>query len=200
MTETKAPPRDEDELKQAINAVLRRVRHERAEWDTGLAELHAMLNGPLAGPARHLLEAAARRERLEFQWKLEELLDATAAPSERAAKEAAQKKADAAEQKAVEDAEAELQKAKEAREAQAATPLRPEDLVPIYEDPRGIVIHRHIADGRWVLTQINPMTGQPQSVELSEAQKTQVRAELAGSPYWLEGAGAAPAEPAPTDD
>ncbi len=196
MTDSPASPRNEDELREAIDGILRRVRHDRDAWDAGFAELHAFLNGELESPARHLLEAAAKRERLEFQWKLEELLDATAAPSALAAKEAAAKKAEAAEQKALEDAEAELQKAKEVREQQAATPLRPEDLVPIYEDPRGIVIHKHSVDGRWVLTQINPMTGQPQSVELSDAQKTQVRAELAGSPYWLEQA----APPAPSTD
>ncbi|MEO0325873.1 MAG: hypothetical protein AAF447_23185 [Myxococcota bacterium] len=196
MTEPTATPRDEDELREAIEGILRRVRHDRDAWEAGFAELHRFLSGELGSPARHLLEAAAKRERLEFQWKLEELLDATAAPSERAAKEAAAKKADAAKQKALEDAEAELQKAKEEREQQASTPLRPEDLVPIYEDPRGIVIHKHAVDGRWVLTQVNPMTGQPQSVELNDAQKTQVRAELAGSPYWLEQA-APPAPPAP---
>ena len=65
-------------------------------------------------------------------------------------------------------------------------PLRPEDLVPIYEDPRGLLIHRHRIDGRWILTQVNPMSGQPQSMELSDAQKTQVQDELKGSPYWVE--------------
>lgn len=176
MTDTQDKPRTDDQMKQAIDAVLRRVRHDRDAWDAGFAQLRSYLEGELRQAARDLLRAAARRERLELQWKLEELLDATMTPEEKAKAEKAKAKAAAEAKKAEEEAAA----------GNVVSPLRPEDLVPIYDDPRGLMIHRHRTDGRWFLTQIDPQTGQPQTVELPEHHKTQVKQELAGSPYWVE--------------
>ena len=160
------------ELADQVNTILRRIRHERSEWDGGMAELKVFLTGPHKGPARDIIEQAARRERLEFQWKLEELLDETAPPG-------TAKKSDEANKDP--EPEPELLGA-----PAPVGPIRPDELVPIYDDPRGIMIHRHKPDGRWILTQINPMNGQPQSMELAEDQKAQVKQELQGSPYWVE--------------
>ncbi len=176
MTETQDTPRTDDQMKDAIDALLRSVRHDRDAWEGAFATLRSYLEGELRQAARDLLRAAARRERLELQWKLEELLEETMSPEE---------KAKAARAKAKADAEADKAEGEEAT-GNVMTPLRPEDLVPIYDDPRGLMIHRHKTDGRWFLTQIDPQTGQPQTVELPEQHKVQVRQELAGSPYWLE--------------
>ncbi|MEM9073174.1 MAG: hypothetical protein AAGE52_32010 [Myxococcota bacterium] len=170
-----ASPRTDEELKDAIDGILREVRHEREKWDGAMATFRGFLEGELKQAARDLLLAAARRERLELQWKLEELVEEMApAPKKEAKKEAPK---DEPEAKDEEQAEA---------EAKVMMPLRPEDLVPIYDDPRGLMIHRHKTDGRWFLTQINPADGQPQTVELAAHPRDQIKAELAGSPYWVE--------------
>ena len=165
-------PQTESELKTAIDTILREVRHERNRWEDALSTFRNYLEGTFANLARDMITSAAKRERLELQWKLEELLESTAPkPSKPPAKPTN---------------ETEPEEPEEAQDVRVIAPLRPEDLAPIYEDPRGIMIHQHKIDGRWFLTQINPMNGQPQTVELSGHQKQQVEAELQGSPYWIE--------------
>lgn len=172
-------PMSEEALREKVAEILRGIRHERDKWDEGIAALKALFTGPQEGAARHVVEEAARRERLELQWKLEEMLEATAPPP-----------APSAEKKPEPEPEPEPEEDEAAEEEDASgrvvAPLRPEDLVPIYEDPRGLLIHEHAIDGRWILTQVNPMTGQPQSMELSDAQRAQVKQELADSPYWVD--------------
>ncbi|MAQ13915.1 MAG: hypothetical protein CMN30_03860 [Sandaracinus sp.] len=171
-------PLSEEQLRERVAEILRRIRHERDQWDGGVDELKALFTGPMEGAARHLVEEAARREKLELQWKLEEMLEATAPPPPPQAKKP--------EPEPEPEPEADDEPEDEDPSGRVVAPLRPEDLVPIYEDPRGLLIHRHRIDGRWILTQVNPMSGQPQSMELSDAQKTQVQDELKGSPYWVE--------------
>ena len=168
----------EEALRETVSEILRRVRHERDLWDEGIAELKALVTGAQKGVARHVVEEATRRERLELQWKLEEMLEATAPPPP----PAAEKKPEPEPEPDAEDEGAE----EDDGSARVVAPLRPEDLVPIYEDPRGLLIHEHAIDGRWILTQVNPSTGQPQSMELSGPQRAQVKQELADSPYWVE--------------
>jgi len=170
-------PMSEEALREKVAEILRGVRHERDQWDAGVEALRALLTGPQTGVARHVVEEAARRERLELQWKIEEMLEASAPPPPPGAKtrdEPPPKPED--DRDPVPEADA---------PNRVVAPLRPEDLVPIYEDPRGLLIHEHAIDGRWILTQVNPMTGQPQSMELSDAQRAQVKQELADSPYWV---------------
>jgi len=162
--------------REQIDTLLKSIRHDRNEWEGGLAKLRELLTGPEKGMVRDHLETAARREPMEFQWRLEELLEATAPPKPKAAEKPPEPEEDEEEDEPEEEAE----------DPAVVAPLRPEDLVPIYDDPRGLMIHKHRIDGRWILTQLNPMTGQPQSVELQAAQKKQVQEELADSPYWLE--------------
>ena len=170
---SEADPKTDVEMKTAIDELLREVRHERDRWDDAVATLRRYLEGELKGAARDLLKAAAKRERLELQWTLDELLEETAPP------EPKKKEAPPAREPAPEEP---------ATNAPPGPPgqLRPEDLVPIYDDPRGLMIHRHKVDGRWFLTQVNPQTGQPQTMELADHHKSQIQQELAGSPHWLE--------------
>lgn len=170
---SEADPKTDADMKTAIDDLLRAVRHERDQWDGAIATLRRWLDGELKSAARDLLKAAAKRERLELQWTLDELLEETAPPEPK--------------KKAAPPPEREPAPEPEAPPTNAAPgQLRPEDLVPIYDDPRGLMIHRHKVDGRWFLTQINPQTGQPQTMQLEEHHKSQIQAELAGSPHWLE--------------
>ncbi len=170
MSELVSEPTNELEMRDAIVALLREVRHDRNAWDGAVNTLRGYLEGTLKSVAREVLADSARRERLELQWKLEEVLEQTAPP-------AAKKEEPEAEEE---------EEAEEPADGRVLTPLRPEDLVQIYDDPRGLMIHRHKTDGRWLLTQVDPNTGQPQTVELADHHKTQIKQELEGSPYWLE--------------
>jgi hypothetical protein len=69
-------------------------------------------------------------------------------------------------------------------------PLTAADLVVVYDDPRGLVLHKTKVGERWFATQVDPRTRQPQTFELRPDEVTAVKAQLAGSPYWVPGAGA----------
>lgn len=173
-------PTNEDELKDTVTALLRIIRHERDQWDAGVAKLRGYIEGPMKSAARHIIEDAGKREPLELQWRIEELLEDTAPPPP-----PEPKKPEPVAETAPE-AEPEAAAPEAPADPGVVAPLRPEDLVPIYDDPRGLMLHRHRIDGRWFLTQINPMSGQPQTMELNAGQRGQVQQELAGSPHWLE--------------
>lgn len=64
------------------------------------------------------------------------------------------------------------------------------DLEVVYDDPRGLILHRSKTGARWFATQRDPMTGSPQTFEVPSTQVEQLKAQLAGSPYWVLGAGA----------
>lgn len=70
-------------------------------------------------------------------------------------------------------------------------PLSAADLVVVYDDPRGLVLHKTKVGERWFATQVDPRTRQPQTFELRADEVTAVKAQLAGSPYWVPGAGGA---------
>jgi hypothetical protein len=73
--------------------------------------------------------------------------------------------------------------------------LNPSDLVLMYDDPRGLLLHKTKVGDRWFATQADQRTGQPQTFELRPQEIAQLRTQLAGSPYWVlgSGGGAAPA-------
>jgi hypothetical protein len=64
------------------------------------------------------------------------------------------------------------------------------DLNLVYDDPRGLMLHKTKVGERWFATQRDPRTGQPQTFELRAEEITQLKTQLAGSPYWVIGAGA----------
>ena len=172
MTEIQTP-QTEAELKKLVDDLLREVRHERDQWEGAFAKLRELFASAPKDAVLHVVEGAARRERLELQWKLEELIEEFAPPPP-------PKK----EEPPAEEPEPEPEPEPEEEVPADMGPLRPEDLEIIYDDPRGIVIHEHKTQGFWLLTQIDPMSGQPQTVQLAGDQKTQVKAQLLGSPYW----------------
>lgn len=80
--------------------------------------------------------------------------------------------------------------AEEERPPDANRPLTAADLSVVYDDPRGLVIHKTKVGDRWFATQRDPRTGQPQTFELRSEEVQQLKTQLAGSPYWVLGAGA----------
>jgi hypothetical protein len=69
-------------------------------------------------------------------------------------------------------------------------PLSASDLTLLYDDPRGLMLHKTKVGDRWFATQPDPRTGRPQMFELRPEDVTQLKTQLAGSPYWVPGAGA----------
>jgi hypothetical protein len=60
-------------------------------------------------------------------------------------------------------------------------------MVLVYDDPRGLRLHRTEDGTRWFATQPDQYTGQPQTFELPPAQVEQLKGQLQGSPYWVIG-------------
>lgn len=173
-------PKNDTELKTMITELLRAARHQRDEWDGAIVRLNELIDGPMSSAARHIIEDLARKEPLEFKWKIEGLLEETAPPEPPKPEPAPEAQAEAPAPEAPEAAP------EAPADPGVVAPLRPEDLVQVFDDPRGLMIHRHAIDGRWFLTQVDPSTGQPQTMELDAQQRAQVQQELAGSPGWME--------------
>jgi len=138
-----------------------------------LDEITALCKGPEGDAARSYLEEVARGEVLEIQWELEDVLEATAPP----------KKEVAAPEPVVTNAEPEPEPEDPNRQLTSA------DLDIVYDDPRGLVLHRTKDGKRWFATQVDPRTRQPQTFELHAEEITQLKTQLAGSPYWALGGG-----------
>ncbi len=79
----------------------------------------------------------------------------------------------------------------EEAEEEASVPpeggLSTADLERVYEDPRGLVLHRTKTGDRWFATQVDPSTGQPGTFELHPEEVTTLKSRLEGSPYWDPG-------------
>jgi hypothetical protein len=113
---------------------------------------------------------------LVIQWELEEVLEATAPTPPKAPEPEPQPEPDSEAAPEAEDGPAE------------APPLSAADLNMVYDDPRGLVLHRTKDGKRWFATQVNPNTKAPQTFELHPQEIKQLQTELAGSPYWQPGA------------
>ncbi len=143
--------------------------------------LLALAAGETGKRVREHLESCKRGELLEVQWEIEEIVEATAP------------KVDPPPKPAV----------KEEPKPEVPDPNKPltsKDLTLIYDDPRGLVLHKtKLGPERWFATQFDPRSGQPQTFELVAEEIVQLKQQLAGSPHWVIGGGglAAPAAPAP---
>ena len=156
-----------DAAKQArLDDVLARLR--AADWkqrDAVKAELLELVSAEPREPfpaMRDYLDAAKKEMILEVRWEVDEVIEAiTPAPPPKKEEPKAEKKG-----------------------------LSQSDLNMVYDDPRGLMLYRtKKAPDRWFATQVDPRTGQPQMFELSAAEITQLKTQLAGSPYWLLGSG-----------
>ncbi len=163
-----------DTINQLV-ATLRQASY--AEREAIKEQLLALLTGPGAPAMRDALETARKGELLEVQWEIEEVLEKTAAPKPVAAAPPPPPE----------------------EKPDPNKPLTAKDLVQVYDDPRGLVLHKSKAGDRWFATQVDPKTRQPQTFELHPQEVEQLKTQLAGSPYWTLGHGAASplAPPAP---
>ncbi len=146
-----------------------------AERETIKAELIAAIRGEGGAAVREAVDYARKGEPLEVQWELEEVLEATAAPKPAAA--------------------APPPPPPPEPPPDPNRPLTAKDLVLVYDDPRGLLLHKAKVGDRWFATQVDPRTRQPQTFELHPQEVTQLKTSLAGSPYWVLGADPAAAAP-----
>lgn len=151
---------------QAADKLIARIGALAAEDDEEALEeakaaLVALLKGPGGGPARELVEQAVHGALLEVRWELEEVLE-EASPKQATPKPALEP---------------------EPEEDPA------DDMVLVYDDPRGLMLHRNRAGDRWFATQLDPQTGQPATFEVPAHQVPAIKKQLAGSPYWVLGSG-----------
>jgi len=150
----------DDRIARLKELVARGTEEDAIERIKG--ELVALCRGPEGSVARERVEQAMHGALLELRWELEEIIERIS-PKKPAAK--------------------------------APPPKEPEpdpqdDLVLVYDDPRGLLLHRSRKGDRWYATQVDPRTGQPATFELPAHQIDAVKKQLAGSPYWVLGAGA----------
>lgn len=153
------------ELVSTLVARLRTATY--SEREAIKAELLAAIRESGGSAVREALESAKRGELLEVQWEIEEVLEATAPPKVAAA----------------------APPPPPPPPPDPNRPLTAKDLVLVYDDPRGLLLHKSKVGGRWFVTQADPRTGEPQTFELRPDEVETVKAKLAGSPYWVVGAG-----------
>ncbi len=130
------------------------------------AQLLALAQGPEGSVVQEHLDNMRRGEILETQWEIEEVLEAAApTPAQ-------------PEPEPEPDAEPEEDPNRQ---------LKAADLQLIYDDPRGLMLHKSKVGDRWFLTQMDPQTRQPQTFELQKQEIEQLKTQLQGSPHWLIG-------------
>jgi hypothetical protein len=145
------------------------ARLARASWkerDPIKEQLHelAATFADRKGVLEHLESSKRGIEDLEARWEVDEVIERLTPPPEKPAEEEAP--------------------------PDPNRPLTAADLNVVYDDPRGLVIHKTKVGERWFATQRDPRTGQPQTFELRSEEVVQLKTQLAGSPYWVLGAGA----------
>jgi len=156
------------ETVDALMATLRNTNHDGQS--SVKTELLALAGGADGDRVRDYLSDVKRGELLEIQWLIDEVIDETAPapPEPPPAPESPP------------EAEPELS-------ADPNQPPTAADLDLVYDDPRGLMLHKSKTGDRWFATQVDPRTGQPQTFELHTQEVTQIQAQLKGSPYWLIG-------------
>ena len=164
-----------NEVEKLVEALRRASYKEREPIKEALI---ALARGEGGATVREQLEQLKRGEVLEVQWEIEEVVDATAPKATEAPKKAA-----------------EPPPAPPEAPADPNRPLTSKDLTLVYDDPRGLMLHKAKVGERWFATQFDPRTGQPQTFELHAQEIAQLKTQLAGSPYWVIGAGGVAAAP-----
>ena len=164
-----------DRILQSVHAQIVRIRGgDPDEVEAAKEALIALAREADGARVQDRLNELLKSELLEVQWEIEEVLEAVAPPKAAPAPEDPAAKAKAEAPEAPEDPN---------------KPLTSADLNMVYDDPRGLMLHKTKKGDRWFATQVDPTTRQPQTFELHPSEITQLKAQLAGSPYWLLGAG-----------
>lgn len=142
------------------------------------SKLVALATGPEGSSIREHLESVKRGELLELQWEIDDvLLESAPPPPTPSPEDPAETASDAA--------PADPDPPEEEPDPNA--PLTAADLDMVYDDPRGLMLHKSKVGERWFATQVDPRTGQPQTFELHAHELEQLKAQLQGSPFWRLG-------------
>ncbi|MDP6931437.1 MAG: hypothetical protein QGG40_00910 [Myxococcota bacterium] len=160
---------------ESVDTLLPLLRQGGASRTEAREALLVLARGPDAGQIREYLETVKRREVLEVQWELEEILEALAPPTAPATAPEP-------------EPEPEPEAPDDTVPSNPGEAIQASDLTLLYDDPRGLMLHRHKDGKRWFATQVDPRTGVPQTTELYPHEIPQVKAQLDGSPYWVLGA------------
>ncbi len=156
---------------QEVITLVERLRAANYNEREGIKEELLVLCRGAGGPAvRDQLDGLRRGELLEIQWEIEEVLERSAPPKPQAA--------------------APPPPPKPEEKPDPNRPLTSKDLTLVYDDPRGLLLHKSKVGDRWFATQVDPRTQQPQTFELHPQEVAQLKQQLAGSPYWVLGSGA----------
>jgi hypothetical protein len=137
--------------------------------------LEALCQGKTGTDVRSAIEKHARAQVLTIQWELEELL-------ERSAPEPIH----VPEPEKEEEVEAPTD-AQESSPIDPYAPLTDADVEVVFEDPKGLILHCTKDGKRWLATQVDPQSGEPQTFELQRQEIDQLKDQLANSPYWVLG-------------
>lgn len=137
------------------------------ERDAVKADLLAYAQGsPERAKVREWLEHAKKELPLEVRWEVDEVIEAITPPPAPPPEEPKKP------------------------EPPPSNRITAADLNLVYDDPRGLMLYRtKKPPERWFATQVDPGTGRPQTFELRPEEVAALRQQLAGSPYWLLGAG-----------
>ena len=162
--------------RKTVEAIAKLIGEIQGASTARQAEIYATLESHCRGEdkkeVRSQIEKQARAQVLTIQWELEEILERTAPKLPESLKERPDEESETTEERPEPDPDA---------------PLSSDDVEVVYEDPRGLVLHRTKDGKRWLATQLDPQTGQPQTFELQGPQIDQLKMDLAQSPYWVLG-------------
>jgi len=162
---------DNTQVSAVLDGIVAKLRS--ASWkerDSVLAELKTAVEQFGLTPAvERYLEDAKKELPLEVRWDVDEVIEAFV--------------------EAPQEPESESDDGEEADDPNK--PLSMSDLNVVYDDPRGLVVYKSKVGERWFATQPDPYTGQPRMFELGPAEIQSLQTQLAGSPYWVLGAGGA---------
>ena len=164
---------------QAVDTLIDELR--KAAFDARepiKSKLIALATGADGSLIREHLESVKRGELLELQWEIDDVLSESAPPPP-------EPKPDDSTEAAEEAAPADPDPPEEEPDPNA--PLTAADLDMVYDDPRGLMLHKSKVGERWFATQVDPRTGQPQTFELHAHELDQLKAQLQGSPFWRLG-------------
>ena len=164
---------------QAVDTLIDELR--KAAFDARepiKSKLVALATGADGSLIREHLESVKRGELLELQWEIDDVLSESAPPP-------LEPKSDDSNEAAEEAAPADPDPPEDEPDPNA--PLTAADLDMVYDDPRGLMLHKSKVGERWFATQVDPRTGQPQTFELHAHELDQLKAQLQGSPFWRLG-------------
>ena len=164
---------------EAVNTLIDELRDAAFDArDPIKSKLVGLATGADGALVREHLESLKRGELLELQWEIDDVLAESAPPPP---------EPDPAEEAEAEETETPTEPDPTAEETDPNAPLTAADLDLVYDDPRGLMLHKSKVGERWFATQVDPRTGQPQTFELHPHELEQLKAQLQGSPFWRLG-------------